>query len=88
MDISQYDETTGLPLDKSYLEASLPPFLVDSINTLQESWEKVDRGEMDLHWDLFWCELNADINYAEVEGLISSDSAWYLREKYLRMEKE
>lgn len=48
----------------------------------------VDSGKNDIHWDLYWCELNADINYAEVENLISSEQAWYLRSKYLRMKKE
>lgn len=46
-----------------------------------------DSGKVDLHWDLYWCELNADINFAEVEQQISTEQAEYLREKYLRMER-
>lgn len=42
---------------------------------------------IDIHWDIYWCELNANINSAEVNGLISSEQAWYLREKYLRMQQ-
>jgi hypothetical protein len=54
---------------------------------MKASWEIIDRGEEDLHWDLCWCELNADINSAEVDQVISSEQAWYLREKYLRMKR-
>lgn len=83
-----YDETTGLPLDKSYLEVDLPPYLQESIEAMKASWAIVDAGETDLHWDLCWCELNADINSAEVEQEISTRQAWYLREKYLRMVRD
>lgn len=47
----------------------------------------MDSGKKDYHWDLNWCELNADINCAEVEQEISSEQAWYLREKYLRLQR-
>lgn len=83
----RYDKTTGLPLDRSYLECGLPEFLQSSIKTMEKSWAIKDSGAIDTHWDLFWCELNADINSAEVDGLISSEQAWYLREKYLRMQR-
>ena len=32
-------------------------------------------------------DLQASINIAEVEQIISAEQAWYLREKYLRMER-
>lgn len=51
------------------------------------SWQIKDAGGNDIHWDLNWCDLNADINSAETEQEISSEQAWYLRKKYLRMEK-
>lgn len=76
----------GKPIDKTYLECNLPKFLVKSIKALEESWEILDRGERDLHWDLNWCELQSDINYAQFEDLITREQANYLREKYLRME--
>ena len=78
----------GLPKDESYLEKGLPSYLQKSIAAMQTSWEILDRGGKDLHWDIYWCELNADINSAETEQEISSDQAWYLRRKYLRMEKD
>lgn len=84
---NKYDEISGLPKDKKYLECNLPPYLNTSIEAMINSWKIVDSGEIDYHWDLCWCELNADINSAEVEQEISSEQAWYLREKYLRMKK-
>lgn len=72
----------------SYLEKGLPPYLLASIKAMKQSWERKDQGEEDPRWDLYWCDLNADINSAETEQEISSEQAWYLRRKYLRMEKE
>ena len=85
---TQYDSKTGLPLDQSYLECGLPNDLRASIAEMQQSWATLDSGKQDLHWDIYWCNLNADINSAEVEQIISPEQAWYLRKKYLRMEKE
>ncbi len=85
---SRYDRATGLPKDESYLEKGLPAYLQKSIAAMQASWKIEDGGGKDLHWDLYWSELNADINSAETEQEISSDQAWYLRRKYLRIEKD
>ena len=84
---SDYDEESGLPKNNAYLECDLPAYLQASINQMKASWEILDRGEKDYQWDLNWCELNADINAAEVEQEISNDQAWYLREKYLRIKR-
>ena len=88
IDNARYDRTTGLPKAERYLEKGLPPYLQKSIAAMQASWAAIDSGETDLHWDIYWCELNSDINSAETEQEISSDQAWYLRQKYLRMEKD
>ena len=82
-----YNKDTGLPNDKGYLECGLPVYLQESLKNMKNSWAIEDSGKKDFHWDLYWCELNADINSAEVDGAISSEQAWYLREKYLRMER-
>ena len=50
--------------------------------------DQLDRGEKDLRWDCDYCNLQTDINNAEVNQVISSEQAWYLRERYLRMELE
>ncbi len=86
-DFNAYDPATGLPKDKRYLECGLPPHLQESIENMKKSWSILDSGKRDYRWDLVWCELNADINSAEVEQEISSEQAWYLRETYLRMKR-
>ena len=84
---SRYDQR-GLPRNKGYLECGLPEYLYHSLKSMKKSWELLDSGKKDLRWDLYWCELNADINCAEVEQEITSEQAWYLRETYLRMKRE
>lgn len=84
----QYNEQTGLPINESYLEKGLPTFLKESIKLMKKSWDIIDDGKEDMMWDAYWCELNSNINCAEVEQIISEEQAWYLRKKYLRMERE
>lgn len=84
---NSYDAESGLPRDKAYLECGLPPYLQKSLDDMIKSWEIIDSGKKDGFWDLYWCELNASINSAEVDQEISSEQAWYLREKYLRMNR-
>lgn len=76
-----------MPVDKGYLECGLPPYLQQSIENMKKSWEIEDSGEKNIHWDIYWCDLSADINSAEVDQIISSEQAWYLRTKYLRIER-
>lgn len=83
----EYDRESGLPLDKSYLVCGLPAFLQESLEQMKAAWEKLDRGESYLRWDCDYCSLQSDINSAEVNGMISGEQAWYLRETYLRMER-
>ena len=88
IDTADYDMKTGLPKDKAYLEKGLPPYLIQSIEAMQKSWAVEDAGGKDIHWDIVWCDLNADINAAETEQEITSEQAWHLRKKYLRMVTE
>ncbi len=83
----KFSDTTNLPENKAYLECGLPSYLRLSLDNMKKSWEIEDSGKTDLHWDLYWGELNADINSAEVDQVISTEQAWYLRETYLRMER-
>lgn len=85
---NEFDPKTGLPLDKSYLECGLPDFLRESIAKMNDAWKKLDNNEPYTLWDCDYCDLQSDINYCEVEELISSEQAWYLREKYLRQKRE
>ena len=86
IDSADYDRNTGKPKNDSYLEKGLPKYLSDSLSAMIESWKIEDSGKRDIHWDIHWCDLNADINWAETEQEISSEQAWYLRRKYLRTE--
>lgn len=85
--VGEYDEKSGLPMDKSYLECGLPGFLQESLEQMKEAWRKRDAGENYLRWDCDYCSFQSDINVAEVNGLITSEQAWYLREEYLRIER-
>lgn len=84
---SPYDGKTGLPKDQSYFECDLPPFLAASIEAMKDAQAKLDRGEEYYEWDCDFCDLQSSINMAEVEQIISPDQAWYLREKYLGLER-
>ena len=85
---SPYDHSTGLPKDKAYFECELPPFLKESIDAMKKAQSKIGNGEEYYEWDCDFCDLQSSINVAEVEQLISPDQAWYLREKYLGLERE
>ena len=87
MALSDEQTETGRPADDSYLECGLPDFLQESLQAMNEAWRKLDSGEEYLRWDCDYCSLQSDINSAEVNQIISEEQAWYLREKYLRMER-
>ena len=56
-------------------EAFLPPYLNTSIENMKKSWIIEDSGKHDIHWDLYWCELNADNNSVEADLVITSEKA-------------
>jgi hypothetical protein len=56
--------------DRSYNEYGLPDWLNESIKAYTENTNKNI-------WDCLYCELQSDINVAEVENLITSEQAWY-----------
>ena len=82
---SKADYTAGKPTNRSYLERGLPPYLQKSLRDMQASWKIVDSGKKDYMWDVYWCDLNASINSAEVDQEITHEQADYLRKQYLRM---
>ena len=77
-------DENGYPLDKGYLEVGLPSMLQESIDKMKITNQLIKEGKQCLDW----CMLNSNINIFEVEGIISSEQAWYLREKYLGMKRE
>ena len=87
IDKSEYNSDTGLPTDETHFEYGLPEYLAESLENMKKSWKIIDSGKKIYIGIYAGAELNADINSAEVENLISSEQAWYLRCKYLRIEK-
>lgn len=66
---------------KDYLECGIPKWLQESITR----WEN---GKESNVWDCLYCELQSDINVAEVDQEITPEQAWFLRGKYLDIHKE
>lgn len=67
----------------SILEDWLTPDLRHSIMQLLSCEDRLARGIDDPLWDCYFCELQTDINIAEVEGYIPKHRADELRDKYL-----
>ena len=63
---------------KEYYEINLPGYLQHDLDAMKEGkWPD----------DCLWGELYGSINCAFIDGDITEDHAWYLREKYLDMER-
>ncbi|MBR3754849.1 MAG: helix-turn-helix transcriptional regulator [Clostridia bacterium] len=80
-------DINGKPVDNSYLECGLPAFLMDSLSNFKAAIEKQQSGVIVSLIDCYYCELQSDINSAEINNMISSEQAWYLRGKYLGLER-
>lgn len=63
---------------KEYYEVNLTPYLQHDLDAMKEG---------KYPYDCLWCELYGSINAAYIDGDISEDHAWYLRERYLDMER-
>lgn len=81
-------DVDGKPVDKGYLECNLPDFLKTSLSVYKAALEKEQNGEKVSLMDCYYCELQSDINSAEVNDIISAEQAWFLREKYLGLSKQ
>lgn len=66
-----------------YLEKDLPLFLQESIDKFIIGYNKYISEEKYYRFDCDCDELISSINVADVEDLISTEQANYLREKYL-----
>lgn len=87
MENEQFDEITKKPVDRGYLECGLPNYLQEAIDKIKIEDEIIASGKVSYHWDLAYEELYSSINVAETGQEISSEQAWYLREKYLGLER-
>ena len=81
------ERATELHDDQNCIEQGFPSWLQKEVDAMKRSWEIEDSGERDMRWDAIWCELNADVNYAEIEGIITKEQADYLRKEVLRMKQ-
>lgn len=80
-------DITAKPVGNDYLECGLPTFLKNSLLIYKTAMEKQQNGIVVTLMDCYYCELQSDINSAEINNIISSEQAWYLREKYLGLER-
>lgn len=67
---------------------SLPEYVKEDIENLEKSYALEKAGMPDYRLDVCFDAVNSDINCLEVDGVISSDYAWYLREKCLGRSKK
>ena len=72
----------------NHYEIALPKYLKASLDNMKKAIKLKANGQKYLRYDCDYCELQSDINTAEVSGEISPDQAWYLRSKYLGLVKE
>lgn len=70
-------------MDKSFLEHGLPPYLRVSLDEYKVSLSKIESGQKDCRFDLYYDGLRSNINVAENGRQISREQANYIREKYL-----
>lgn len=80
------EDIMNLDAEDNYLEHGLPEFLSESIQRMKDAWFKLDHNIPYTRWDCDYCDLQSEINNAEVNRIISPDQAWHLRRKYLRLE--
>lgn len=69
-------------MTETSFENNLSDILKESIQMYVEMRARVANGEKCFHLDCLASNLDADINFAEAHREITSDQAWYLREKY------
>ena len=83
-DIANYIEEIEAEKDaESSYEVGLPPYLAQSLKKYKEGLEKIKNKENYLRIDCDFCDLQADINCAEVDQRITAKQADYLRRTYL-----
>ena len=88
-DIGQFIEEPQLEHNSlRRTEMLLPESMLCTIQKYEASLAAFEAGKPDYKLDCYYDELNSDINVMEVDGDLTSDQAWYLREKYLGRVRE
>lgn len=84
MNSDEWFEINGLDIDEvPYFEVNLPfPEMQNNIIRLKE-WLNDKTALTATEQEMIYYDLYSDINCCEVESLISSDQANYLRRRYL-----
>lgn len=67
--------------------SNLPEYDRELISKFEKSIALAEKGTPDYRLDCYADELASEINNLEVNGIISSEQAWYLREHYLGFTK-
>lgn len=66
-----------------HLEQDLPLYLHESLERYKDQLRRLDAGEKCPYWDCWFCDLQSDINVAELDESITKEQADYLRKEYL-----
>lgn len=67
----------------NYLECNLPSYLQQDLQVYKKALEEQKEGKQIMLIDCYYCELQDDINCAEVDQEITMEQANYLRKQYL-----
>ena len=70
-------------MNDTYMEGGLPGYLKTAVDEYKVSLAKIESGQKDYRFDLYYDGLRSSINAAENGHQISRDQANYLRDKYL-----
>lgn len=70
------------------VEDSLPDYLKESLERYRVGLRKYETDPSYTVFDCDFLEFQSDINICESDGTISSEIAWYLRDKYLGLSRE
>jgi|GEM_PF-695964 len=84
-DSNMLDESDGL---QEKYETNLPEFLQIDLDRYKQAQEDIRNGKEVSLIDCYYCELQSSINVCEVERIITTEHAWYLREKFLNIARE
>lgn len=68
-------------------EASLPQYLQSSLEQYKKAYSRHMHDKEYTAFDCDYMEFQSDINVMETNGEISEETAWFLRQKYLGMER-
>ena len=81
--MSEFDNLTGKPIDKTYLEKDLPIYLQKEIEAIVEGINKDPKLS---YIDCLYDEAQSSINNYVRCGILTDEQGKYLYEKYIGLE--